>query len=165
MDIYEFFAQHAIGYQRYDHEPVFTCEQADRLDLPGGSAKTKNLFLRDRKGRRHFLISVMADKTVNVKALEEVLEVKGLSFASPERLMKHLGLTPGAVTILGVLNDRDSRVEVIVDEDLWKCSSLQCHPQVNTSTLIISLDDVRRFLKLTDNPVRVLRIPCRNGES
>lgn len=164
MDIYEFLNRHAIAYKRFDHEAVYTCEQAERLGLPGSSAKTKNLFMRDRKGRRHVLVSVMADKTVDVKALEGLLGMKGLSFASPERLMKHLGLTPGSVTILGVLNDTRSQVEVIVDEDLWNCSSMQCHPLVNTSTLILSLDDIRRFLELRGHTARIIRVPCRTAD-
>ncbi|HON37176.1 MAG: prolyl-tRNA synthetase associated domain-containing protein [Desulfomonilia bacterium] len=161
MDIYEFLHTHKIPYERYDHEAVFTCEQADLLSIPSSAAKTKNLFLRDRKGRRHFLVTVGAEKSVDIKAMEGLLSVKGLSFASEERLMQYLGLTPGSVTILAVLNDPDHRVEVIVDEDLWQCQSMQCHPLVNTSTLIMAVDDIRRFLAITGHEARVMRIPVR----
>lgn len=75
--------------------------------------------------------------------------------------MQYLGLTPGSVTILAVLNDPDHRVEVIVDEDLWQCQSMQCHPLVNTSTLIMAVDDIRRFLAITGHEARVMRIPVR----
>jgi Ala-tRNA(Pro) deacylase len=161
MDIYEFLHTHMIPYERYDHEAVFTCEQADLLSIPPDAAKTKNLFLRDRKGRRHFLVTVGAEKSVDIKAMECLLSAKGLSFASEERLMRYLNLTPGSVTILAALNDHDSRVEVIVDEDLWQCETMQCHPLVNTSTLIMAVDDIRRFLALTGHKARVLRIPVR----
>ncbi len=161
MDIYEFLHMHAIPYERHDHHAVYTCEQADCLDIPQGSAKTKNLFLRDRKARRHILVTVGAAKNVDIKGLEGVLDAKGLSFASPGRLMECLGLTPGSVTILAVINDRQGRVEVVVDEELWCCDTMQCHPLVNTSTLVISRDGLGRFLSLTGHPPRIVMVPQR----
>jgi Ala-tRNA(Pro) deacylase len=161
LDICEFLHKHGIHYDRYDHEPVYTCEQADRLDIKSPAAKTKNLFLRDRKGRRHFLVSVGAEKTVDLKALETVLDAKGLSFASAERLMEHLGISPGAVTVLAAFNDHAGKVEVIVDEGLWQYDSIQCHPLVNTSTLIISRQDLDRFLQLIHHPPRIIDVPGR----
>ena len=161
MDIYEFLHTNDIPYERYDHEAVYTCEQADRLDLKTNAAKTKNLFLRDRKARRHFLVSVRDEKTVDIKGLEDALEVKGLSFASSERLMEYLGLTPGSVTILAAVNDTRGRVEVIVDKDLWQSKAIQCHPLVNTSTLVISRHDIERFLILTGHTPMIFNVPGR----
>ena len=166
MDIYQFLAEHDIEYERYDHPPVFTCEEASRLcpEMPAGAAKTKNLFLRDKKGLHHFLVTVRDTKRVDVKALGPLLGVRKLSFASPQRLQKYLGLDPGSVTILGLVNDVDKKVEVIVDEDVWNSKAIRCHPLVNTSTLVISQDDIRRFLGLTGHNVRILHVPSRlNG--
>jgi len=160
MDICEYLRANGISYERYDHEPVFTCEQADRLDIPEGSAKTKNLFLRDRKGRRHILVTVGASKSVDIKAMEDILDAKGLSFASPGRLEKYLGLTPGSVTILGIVNDPGCLVEVVVDSDLFAYPAMQCHPNTNTSTLIISMEDVMRFLEIAGHAPRVLSVPA-----
>ncbi|NIS70080.1 MAG: prolyl-tRNA synthetase associated domain-containing protein [Proteobacteria bacterium] len=159
MDIYQFLADHRIEYTRHDHPPVFTCEEADRLvpDLP--AAKTKNLFLRDKKGRRHFLAVVGYEKGVDLLALSALLGVSRLSLASPERLKRYLGVDPGAVTILGVVNDLEKSVEVIVDEDLWRSEAFRCHPLVNTSTLVISKEDLRRLLRITGHDARVVRIP------
>jgi Ala-tRNA(Pro) deacylase len=161
MDIYEFLHRNKIPYERYDHEAVFTCEQADRLGIKTTAAKTKNLFLRDRKAKRHFLVTVADEKSVDIKGLEVALEVKGLSFASAGRLLEYLGLTPGSVTILSVLNDTSGRVEVIVDNDLWQCNSIQCHPLVNTSTLVISKKDIERFLSLTGHTPKIMDVPGR----
>jgi Ala-tRNA(Pro) deacylase len=163
MDIYQFLADHNIKYERYDHPPVFTCEEANRLcpKMPADAVKTKNLFLRDKKGQRHFLVTVDDKKAVDLKALKALLEVNKLGFASPDRLKKYLGLTPGAVTILGLVNDINQEVEVIIDEDVWTAMAMRCHPLVNTSTLIISQDDIRRFLKLTGHDVQVLQVPSR----
>lgn len=158
MDIYEYLSINHIPYERYDHMPVFTCEEADCLDIPEGSAKTKNLFLRDRKGRRHFLLTIGAGKTVDIKALETVLEAKGLTFASSERLKKHLGLNPGSVTLFGAINDREGNVEVILDEDLLGYKAMQCHPLVNTSTLVVPMEGIMRFLELTGHRPRILAV-------
>jgi Ala-tRNA(Pro) deacylase len=165
MDIFEYLRSNGIAYDRYDHEPVFTCEQADRLDIPGGSAKTKNLFLKDRKGRRHILVTVGAAKSVDIKALETVLDAKGLSFASPERLEKYLGLTPGSVTVLGVVNDPQCLVEVVVDEDLLAYPAMQCHPNRNTSTLVIPTEDVLSFLRISGHEPRILNVPAHTRDS
>ena len=164
MDIYQFLAEHNISYERYDHPPVFTCEESNRLcpPMPEYAAKTKNLFLRDKKGRRHFLVTVEAQKRVNVKALQAVLGVEKLSFASEKRLEKYLGLTPGAVTILGVVNDAVGDVEVVVDDAVWNADAVCCHPLVNTSTLVISKVNIKRFLEITGHDVRVLQIPNKD---
>jgi Ala-tRNA(Pro) deacylase len=96
-DLFQFLTEHRVSYDRHDHPPVFTCEEADRLvpDLP--AAKTKNLFLRDNKGRRHFLVIVSDQKTVDLKTLRDELGSSKLSLGSPERLQKYLGITPGEV--------------------------------------------------------------------
>jgi len=151
-----------IPYQRYDHPAVWTCEQADRLDIPPGSAKTKNLFVRNRRGDRHILLTVGSHKSVDLRALEGVLDIKGLTFASPRRLMELLGLEPGSVTLLGVINDTRGAVEVVVDEELWHEEALQCHPLVNTSTLVISRDGIERFLAAVNHTPRIVDVPARN---
>ena len=163
VNIYEFLAQHQIDYERYDHPPVFTCEEAERIvpELP--AAKTKNLFLREKKGKYHFLVMVGYEKVVDLKALSQLLEVSNLSLASPERLRKYLALDPGAVTILGIVNDVNNEVDVIVDEELWNSTTFRCHPLVNTSTLIISKEHLERFLDITEHNIKILKVPGKNS--
>lgn len=161
MDIYHYLDTRTIRYERHDHPPVFTCDDVNRLipDLPG--QKTKNLFVCDGKGKRHFLVTVPDEKSVDLKSLAAALDVKKLRFASAERLEKHLRLTPGSVTLLGVVNDTAGTVEVIVDDALWKADALQCHPLVNTATLVISLDHIRKFLDATSHTPQVMDVPQR----
>jgi Ala-tRNA(Pro) deacylase len=158
-DIYQFLTDHDIEYERHDHPPVFTCEEADRLvpDLP--AAKTKNLFLRDNKGRRHFLVIVGYEKTVDLKALRYLLGSSKLSLASTERLQKYLGVTPGAVSLLGLVNDINNEVEVIFDKELWQAKAFRFHPLVNTSTLVISRENIERFLEVTGHEIQILDVP------
>ncbi len=160
-DFYRFLAENNIEYERHDHPAVYTVEEARRLvpDLP--AAKTKNLFLRDKKGQRHFLIIVAADKRVDIKALPAVVGAKRLSFGSAERLQKYLGVEPGAVTLFAIFNDPDGKVELIVDAPLWSAESFQFHPLVNTSTLVISRDNLMRFIARVGHDARVLDIPSQ----
>ena len=160
MAIYSLLDQLAIPYQRFDHPPVFTCEEASRLlpDLP--AAKTKNLFLRDPKSERLFLVVSPEDHRVDLKGLAVMLGVKRLSFGSPERLDAVLGLTPGSVTLLAMVRDREKAVELVVDEAIWQAEQVQCHPLVNTATLIVRLDDVRRLLAHLGREATVMRLPA-----
>ena len=158
-EFFEFLDTNGVAYERHDHPAVYTVEEADRLvpDLPG--AKTKNLFLRDGKGKRHFLVLVPSDKSVNLKALNAALGVKRISFGSPERLKKHLGIEPGAVSLLAVYNDSEHNVEVVMDQDLWEADIFLFHPLVNTSTLVIEKADIERFLKATGHDLKIAAIP------
>jgi len=160
MDIYEFLERHAIPYQRCDHPEVYTCEEVVQhvpADFPG--AHTKNLFLRDAKGKRHFLVTVGAEHSIDLKALSQTIGTSRLSFASSGRLEKHLGIAAGAVSLLAVLNDTKGAVEIFVDQALWEAESLRCHPLVNTSTLSIATGDIERFLSATGHPLKVVRVP------
>lgn len=157
--LYDFLAEQGIDYRRHDHPPVFTCEEADRLVPPMGAARTKNVFVRDRPGKRHFLVVVGYDKRVDLKALAEVLETSKLSLGSPERLLQHLGVEPGSVTILGLLNDREKRVELVLDQPIAAAASVRCHPLVNTSTLELASEGLARFLEATGHKPRVIEVP------
>lgn len=158
-EFFEFLDANHINYVKHDHPAVFTVEESDRLvpKLPG--AKTKNLFLRDDKGRRHFLVLVRSDKRVNLKELKGLLDTKRISFGSPQRLKKYLGVDPGAVSLLAVYNDREHAVEVFMDGDLWESETFQFHPIVNTSTLVISKTDIESFLSATGHEMKIIDIP------
>ncbi|MEO8451809.1 MAG: prolyl-tRNA synthetase associated domain-containing protein [Gemmatimonadota bacterium] len=161
-DIYQVLDAHAIPYVRLDHPAVFTCEEAERL-VPAEpiAVHTKNLFLRDKKGRRHWLLVTTCAKPVDLKQLASRIGADNLSLASPERLLKYLGVTPGAVTLLGVLNDREHEVIVLIDRDVWEAKALRCHPLVNTATLVISQSDLRRLLAITGHTPQVIDVPVR----
>ncbi|NOS67475.1 MAG: prolyl-tRNA synthetase associated domain-containing protein [Candidatus Peribacteraceae bacterium] len=162
MDIYTFLSQHGIAYQRFDHEAVFTCEQAkDVRTEPMPGKDTKNLFLRDEKGRRHFLVTVGHEKQVDLKALKQLFDVQKLSFASPERLKAHLDVEPGSVTLLGLVNDAAHAVEVFIDDAVWSAEAVCCHPLVNTATLCISHEGIEKFLQATGHAWRVVNIPSK----
>lgn len=159
--IYQFLDLQGVRYIKHDHPAVFTCEQAAEHCAELSATNTKNLFLRDRKGKRHFLVVTDHEKAVDLKALGERLETK-LSFGSADRLEKHLGVEPGSVTLLALVNDPEHRVEVLIDSNIWAAKELACHPLVNTATLEISRAGLRRFLEATGHKPEVLDLPSRS---
>lgn len=159
--IFEFLQSNQIIYERVDHPPVFTCEEAKRLVPHLDGLATKNLFLRDGKGKKHFLLAVPSEKNVDLKALSTNLSISALGLASPERLKKYLNLTPGSVTLLGVINDNLREVEVLIDQTLWSGEPLLCHPLVNTATISIPRDELLRFFELTAHQPKIISVPER----
>jgi Ala-tRNA(Pro) deacylase len=164
MDIFRFLEGNGMAYERCDHPAVFTCEEADRLVPAMEGAKIKNLFVRDKKGRRHFLVVVGYEKTVDWKSLSSLMGLSSMTMASPDRLKRYLGVDPGSVTILAVINDTEKKVEVVFDRALWDSPSFLCHPLINTSTLTISKQGIQRFLEMTGHDVIVLDAPASGRE-
>ena len=161
MDLMEFLAMHDLHPVRHEHPPVMTVEESLRLvpKLPG--AKTKNLFLRDKKGRRHFLVTVPHHKAVDIDALAELIGVNGLGFGSAERLSKYLGIKPGSVSLLALVNDEARAVEFVIDKALWEAEAVHAHPLVNTATMVIPHADLERFLAATGHEPRVIEVPAK----
>ena len=161
MNIYAILDEHEIAYIRTDHPPVYTVAEAQTLvpSMPG--ANTKNLFVRNKKGTRHWLVVVGYEKQVELQRLAVMLGEKRLSLASPERLKRYLDVEPGAVSLLAIVNDTGAAVEVVIDEDVWRADTLKCHPLVNTSTLAICRQDVERLLALTNHGVTLMEVPKR----
>ena len=159
MDIEAFLRKRGIRAERHEHAPVMTVEESERLvpRLPG--AKTKNLFLRDRKGLRHFLVTVRHDVAVDLNALGTILGAGRLGFASPDRLQKCLGITPGSVSLLALRNDAGGAVEFVIDRALWAAPALQAHPLINTATLILSHADLERFVAATGHSPQIVDVP------
>ncbi len=146
-----------IPYQLWEHPAVYTIEEMDALDLPAPEAVVKNLFLRDAKGRRYFLVVLSKEKQADLRALGERLGVK-LSFASPERLAACMGLEKGSVTPFGVLNDQERKVEVLLDQDLRTRPLVAVHPNENTATVALAPEDLLQVLEDHGNPVTWLEL-------
>ena len=155
QEIKAFLEGKNIPFEWVEHKAVYTIEEMEELGLESMDGIAKNLFLRDQKGKRHFLVVVQGLKQVNLKELGEKLGTK-LSFASEERLEKHMGLKKGAVTPLGVLNDENCAVEVYMDEDLCKLERIGVHPNDNTASVYLSPDNLLNIIREHGNPVEIL---------
>ena len=147
-----------IRYETYEHPPVFNTEDVERYwrDIP--ATPVKNLFLRNKKGNRHYLVIVGVDKRVDLQRLVKVIGDDRLSFGSAERLMEKLGLTPGSVSPFGLIHSGSRDVVVIIDTELREAERLMFHPNINTATLTISFADLEKFLATRGNRVRFLEV-------
>lgn len=157
-DLFRLLEELGISYTNYEHEPTHRVEQSKLLKehIPG--AHTKNLFLYT-PGEDYFLVTMMNDKRLNLKAFEKQLGQGRLSFASPRRLMMCLGLTPGSVTPFGVLNDLTHQVTVILDADMMEHELLNYHPLRNDMTVTVSNADFRKFFDHTGHTPHILTLP------
>lgn len=152
----EFLAAHHIPYILYTHPRLFTCEQAKeiiaQLDMPGTGIK--NLFLKDSK-KNLYLIVATYNTQVDLKTTGKSLEAKDVRFADATLLMNHLGVEPGSVTPLAIINDNDQAVQVIIDAEVFKQEQIQVHPLSNDATVVITPSDLIAFFKAINRVYRV----------
>ena len=155
QDLFEFFDAQNIAQKTKDHAPVFTVEEsaAIKADMPG--AHTKNLFLKDKNGQ-FFLVCAEAHAQIKVNRLHSVLGCKRLSFGKPEPLLEYLGVTPGSVTLFGILNDTDQNVTLVIDKTLTESDIVNFHPLLNDATTAISSADMIKFSKATGHDPVIL---------
>lgn len=135
-----------ISYDLVEHPAAFTVGDMETLEIDNQDKIPKNLFLRDDKKKRYILFVISKDRRVNLKELSSTINSRPLSFASEEDLRGHLGLSKGSVTPLGILNDESHQVEVMVDASLLSHEYIGVHPNDNTATVFIKLQDLERVI-------------------
>lgn len=153
--LFAYFDQLGMVHTTHRHRPVFTVEESRDLKatLPGGH--TKNLFLKDKKGRL-FLLSALGEAVIDLNAVSRLLGVGRFSFGNAELLMRHLGVTPGSVTLFALINDAERRVTLLLDEALFAHDPVNFHPLRNDATTAISPADMLSFCRATGHePIRI----------
>lgn len=140
--VYDFLDEHGIEYMRTDHATADTMEVCYEIDSVLNATICKNLFLCNRQKTKFYLLMMPGDKPFKTKEITSQIGSARLSFASPEDMEKYLDIKPGAVSIMGLMNDKDNVVQLLVDEDVMKEEYLGCHPCVSTSSLKIKTADV-----------------------
>ncbi len=156
--VYDALDALGIQYARYEHPPVFTVDEAQRYWAEIDATHCKNLFVRNKKGNHHYLVIVESRKSVDLKRLTDLLGEDRLSFASAERLERLLGLSAGAVSPFGLLNDASRAVAVVLDKDVTEASRVAFHPNVNTATVALASAEFRRFLNAQGNRVHLMSL-------
>lgn len=151
-DLYQVLDSHGIAYELHRHPAVFTVEAAEALELPAGAMPLKNLFLRDDKHRSYWLVSMPAEKPLDLKHLRELLGSRRLSFASEAELESKLGVRAGSVTPLAILNDASRSIPLVLDESI-RGQRVHVHPLVNTATIYLEASDVEHLAKEHGNPM------------
>jgi Ala-tRNA(Pro) deacylase len=157
-DLFAFLDRLGIAHTTLTHAPLFTVEQSRALrgSIPG--AHTKNLFLKDKKGAL-VLLSTLEDAVIELKSLHRRLDAGGrFSFGSADLMRATLGIEPGAVTPFAAMNDRDCRVSIVLDADLLRHETLNCHPLRNTMTTSLASRDLVKFLEATGHPPRIVQL-------
>lgn len=154
-ELFAFLDRLGIAHRTHRHRPVFTVAESAEIKaaLPGGH--TKNLFLKDKKGAL-WLLSALAETVIDLNAVAKLVGAGRFSFGSADLLMQHLGVTPGAVTLFALVNDRERRVQLILDEALFAHDPVNFHPLRNDATTAISPGDMLRFAEATGHaPIRL----------
>ena len=159
QEVYDFLKSKNIEFEITDHPAVFNMEEMAKIELPYPEADAKNLFVRDDKKDNYYLITVKGNKRIDLKNFRKENETRPLSFASESDLLRFTGLTPGSVTPLGILNDKERKIKFFIDEDLLGGIGLVgVHPNDNTATIWLKTDDLIKIIKEHRNSVTVVKL-------
>ena len=148
--VFEVLKELNIDYIEHHHPPIYTIQESKDHWVSVKGMHCKNLFLRDNKGKRHFLLCVEAHKEIDLKTLGATMGQR-LGFASPKRLMQYLGLEPGSVSPFGLINDTQSEVQVMLDQDIRNEDIVNFHPNVNTATVGIHPTALEKYIMYCGN--------------
>lgn len=153
-DVYKTLEMLNITYDRFTHPAMNTIEELNKYNVGNDDiVHCKNLFLRNSKGDKHYLVLTEPDKRADTRGLARQIKSTRLSFASPERLEKYLGLDPGSVSPFGLINDKNKDVEVLIDRDLDTRQKITFHPNVNTASVTISYEDFQKYIRWCGNKI------------
>ena len=155
--VYAFLDSLGIEYNRVDHEPAMTMEACEEVDKALGAVMCKNLFLSNRQETVFYLLLIPGDKPFKTKDLSAQLGVARLSFGKAEFMEEYLDITPGSLSVLGLMNDKENKVQLLIDEDVLSSELIGCHPCVNTSSLSITVKDLKEKIipALSHEPIIV----------
>lgn len=154
--VFDFLDARGIRYEWYEHPEAPTIEIARQWWRDDGSKHCKNLFFRNHKGDRHYLVCFDCDRSLAIHDLEHRLRQGKLTFASPQRMERYLGLEPGSVSPFGLINDAEHHVHLFLDRHLQTCDSLSFHPNDCRATVVISRPEFERYLSLVGNTYEYL---------
>lgn len=149
--LYQLLDELHISYEYIEHPPAPTIEIAKQYWAGHDAQHCKNLFFRNHKGNRHYLVILNCDQDMAIHDIEKKLHQGKLSFASEARMDKYLGVKPGSVTPFGLINDQEHHVTVFLDQTLQQAEKLSFHPCINTASLIIKREDLIKFLDYCGN--------------
>jgi len=158
IPVYEKLSALGIPYERYEHPPVASAASAEEHWAGIDAVHCKNLFLRNQKGDRHYLVILVHTKRADLRAVANQIGDGKLSFGSPERLKACLGVLPGSVSPFGLIHDHAAHVRVFLDRDLRSAKRISFHPNTNTVTVTLAFDDFQKFLASVGNQVRYVDV-------
>jgi Ala-tRNA(Pro) deacylase len=158
VELYELFEKLEIRFEYHEHPPLATIEDAKIHWKDYNSGRCKNIFFRNHKGNKHYLVILEHLRQLDIHDLEKRLHQGKLTFASDQRLKKYLGVEPGSVSPFGLINDKEKHVRLFIDEKLNESERLAFHPNVNTASIVISKSDFLKFLEYTGNSYEFIKL-------
>jgi Ala-tRNA(Pro) deacylase len=156
--LYRIFEQLDIPFEYHEHPAAPTIEEARKYWKDTEATHCKNLFFRNHKGNKHYLVILEHTQLLDIHDLEKRLKQGKISFASGERMKSYLGVSPGSVSPFGLINDQAHHVHVFLDENLLKSARISFHPNNNTATLIVTFTDFMKFLNWTTNKFEFIKL-------
>jgi len=156
--LYKTLEELNIPFEYYEHPAAPTIEEAKKYWKDLVATHCKNIFFRNHKGNRHYLVILEHTNQLAIRDLEQRLKQGKLSFASPKRMQKYLGLSPGSVSPFGLINDKENHVHVFLDENLKKSETISFHPNINTASIVISYTYFEHFLKSVGNTFEYVKL-------
>ena len=159
QEVYDFIKSKNIWHEITEHEAVFNMDELSKIEVPYNDCDAKNLFVRDDKKENYYLITVKGNKRVDLKELRKRYDVRPLSFASAEDLIKYLNIIPGSVSPLGLLNDKERKVKFYLDDSFFKDNKIiGIHPNDNTATVWLKVDDLINIIKEHGSKIEIINI-------
>ena len=158
QELYQLLENLSIDFEYHEHPPVATIEDAKIHWKDFNSGRCKNIFFRNHKGDKHYLVVLEHLRQLDIHDLEKRLKQGKLTFASDRRLKEHLGLEPGSVSPFGLINDKHHHVHLFIDDKLNEFEHLSFHPNINTASLVIKKSDLIKFLNYTGNSFEFIKL-------
>ncbi|HRX95936.1 MAG TPA: prolyl-tRNA synthetase associated domain-containing protein [Bacteroidales bacterium] len=157
-ELYKALEDLNIDFEYYEHPPAPTIEEAKKYWKDLVATHCKNIFFRNHKGNRHYLVVLEHTQDLDIHDLEKRLKQGKLTFASPQRMMKYLGITPGSVSPFALINDKENQVHVFFDENLKNSEKISFHPCINTASLVVQFSDFEKFMHWVGNTFEFLKL-------
>lgn len=157
-ELYKILEEINIPFEYCEHPAAPTIEEAKKYWKDLKATHCKNIFFRNHKGNRHYLVVLEHTNQLAIRDLEQRLKQGKLSFASPKRMMKYLSITPGSVSPFGLINDKENHVHIFLDENLKQSDTISFHPNINTASIVISYVDFERYLDWVGNGFEYVKL-------
>ncbi|MDP3026686.1 MAG: prolyl-tRNA synthetase associated domain-containing protein [Nanoarchaeota archaeon] len=155
MEIKNHLVKLGLSFKEFKHLPVYTCEEAERYNQDIKGIHSKNLFIKDKKSKIFYLVILPASKQLDMNKLGGLLNDK-IKFANEEDLKNILGLNKGAVSPFGLINDKENKVQIVIDKEVWNSEFVGFHPNINTETLELTKEDFHKFIKSLKNKLIII---------
>jgi Ala-tRNA(Pro) deacylase len=155
MQIKEYLNKTGVDFKVFNHPAVFTCKEAEKYSKDIKGIHSKNLLLKGTKSEKFYLVVIPADERLDIKKLSKLTD-NNLEFANEEDLTRVFGVSAGAVSPFGLINDKKASINILIDKDIWNSDFVSFHPNINTKTLELSSKDFHKYINSLKNNLKII---------